>query len=165
MRVNNNNNQTSFGMKDIKIIAPLGSRQYRRLEKLVDKVRPQLMEMGDEFTDLFVWREGSVKIGVCAVAGREHSQTYDIKIISGKATDWFLRKREKGLCDLTQKALSRIDTADKLSNTGYDIKNEVPPDETNLALTSGIDTLSNLLGFEHYRERYKELVAQGKITV
>lgn len=162
MRINNTN-QTSFGMKDIRIMAPLGSRQYRSLKKLVDNVRPRLMEIGDKYTDLLVWREGPVKFGVCAVAGREHLHTYDTKIISGKAEDWFIRNRENGLCELTQRALFRINAVDKLEDMGYEIKNGVSPEQANLAFTLGVDTLSQLLRFEHYSKIYQELRARGII--
>lgn len=108
MRVNNNN-QTSFGMKEVLVIGNPATKGFAKLTRLVEESRSPLMEMGDRDTYLLVGKgEGWGGLNVCAVTGCENVKTGASIHVTGKRQDNFILNPAKGLYELTNSALSRI---------------------------------------------------------
>lgn len=111
MRVNNNN-QTSFGMKEVIVMGNPATKGVAKLTRLVDKVRPRLMEMGDKDTYLLVGKgERWGELDVCAVTGCENIETGVLMPVTGKKQERFILNPAKGLYELANSAISRIRVA------------------------------------------------------
>lgn len=109
MRISNNK-QTTFGMKDVIIMADQSNRGYARLERLVGEVRPQLMEKGNPYTYLLVGNgAGWGDLKTCAVSGVQHVKSREIATISGIAQGRSFFGRAAKLCNLADAAVFQSD--------------------------------------------------------
>lgn len=109
MRVNNTN-QTSFGMKEVIVMGNPATKEFAKLVRLVEGVRPRLMEIGDNDTYLLVGRgNGWRELNVCAITGSEKNLA--LMSATGKSQGRFILNPAKGLYELADSAIFRIKLA------------------------------------------------------